>query len=380
MFTTMKSQRRSCGGRMARFAGAAVALALNAAGAQAADLAVARPAPAAADSPVAAQAPAPLGVFGVDMLGEGKISVSLMPSFARLGGPQMGRTQVSPPYVISNVVSGRTPVGAHLLRMVPTSFEFFSQSASIAYGLTPNITLVAATSFLEKNVNMLTFKGLAGFTPLGTSTGHTEGFGDTMVAGVWRVYQDGMNQVNVNLGLSLPTGGTTNVQTLLLPNGTAPSNIAFYGMQEGSGTVDALPGVAYSGVLNAWSWGASYRARLALGDNTQGWRYGEYQEVNAWGGYTWTPGLETTLRINASTQTAIHGLDPLIKGYAQGANPYFYGGEHVDVFGGANISGRFFGVPAATLAIEAGLPLYQNLNGPQAARDWQIGMALRYKI
>ena len=36
-----------------------------------------------------------------------------------------------------------------------------------------------------------------------------------------------------------------------------------------------------------------------------------------------------------------------------------------------------FGVEAATLAIEAGTPIYQNLNGPQLFRNWQVLTALR---
>lgn len=335
---------------------------------------------AAPASPFPAQAPAPLGVFGVDMLPQGKFSVFAGAGYLRLGGPQIGGSPVSSQYVIANVVSNRTPVGTHLLRLVPQSFDIYGETIGASYGFTPDITGVVAASIVEKNVNMLTFKGLVGATPLGNSVGETRGFGDTTVAGIWRVYRDPVNQINLNLGLSLPTGGTTDNQTLLLPTGASPSLRAFYGMQPGTGTFDALPGIAYSGVRDAWSWGLSYRARLPLGANAQGWRYGDYHEINAWGGYTWLPGLETTLRVNGSTQTAIHGLDAGILGFAQGANPLFYGGQHVDLFGGVNVNGRFVGLPNASIAIEGGAPLYQNLNGPQAARNWQVGVAVRYKL
>ena len=168
--------------------------------------------------------------------------------------------------------------------------------------------------------------------------------------------------------------------SLLLPNNTAPSKRGFYAMQPGSGTVDALPGASYSGVLKAWSWGLSYRGRLPLDRGGQGWAYGDLHDFNAWGGYSWLPGLETTLRLNGSTQGSIHGQDMLIRGYAQGADPLFYGGQQVSIFGGLIVSGRFIHLNAAQFGVEAGAPVWQRLNGPQLGRDWQVNLALRYKL
>jgi hypothetical protein len=92
------------------------------------------------------------------------------------------------------------------------------------------------------------------------------------------------------------------------------------------------------------------------------------------------PGLETTLRLNGTTQGAIGGNDPILLGYAQGSDPLFYGGQQVSVFGGVIVSGRYYGLPAAQVGLEWGVPLYQRLNGPQLGRDWQLNLALRYKL
>lgn len=332
----------------------------------------------AADAP--AQPPAPLGVFGVDMPAAGKLVVSFLPSYTRLQGSRIGAHQVSPAYIVSNVVSAYTPIGTHLLRMVPKSLDIDSQGLAIAYGLSPSVTLFASTAILEKDVNMEAFSGLAGLTPLGFKVGSTAGIGDTTLASILRIHSDAVNQVKVNMGLSLPTGGTADDISLLLPNDTAPAKRGFYAMQPGSGTVDALPGLAYSGVLRAWSWGLAFRARLPLDRNSNGWRYGDLEELNAWGGYTWTPGFETTIRLNGSTQGRIVGHDPGITGYAQGADPLFYGGRQVSLFGGVVVGGRHFGLGAAQFSLEAGAPLCQDLNGPQLGRDWQINLALRYKL
>ncbi len=326
------------------------------------------------------QAPAPIGVFGVDMPSTGKFVVSLLPSFARLQGNQIGTDSVTPQYIVTNVPSAYTPVGNHELRLVPDNLAIDSQALSVAYGYADYLTLVAATALVEKSVTMQSFKGLTGTTPLGVSVASTQGLGDSALAAIVRIYSDPVNRVSLNMGLALPTGSTTDNISLLLPNNTIPEKRGFYAMQPGTGTVDALPGISYSGRIDAWSWGLAYRARLPLDNNAEGYRYGALNELNAWSGYSWLPGIETTFRLNGTIQGAIHRNDPAIRGYAQGSDPLYYGGQQVSAFAGAIVSGRYFSLPAAQVGVEAGVPVYQQINGPQLARDWQVNLALRYKF
>jgi hypothetical protein len=86
------------------------------------------PAPAA----LPPQAPTPLGVFGVDMPAAGKVVLAVSPSFTRLQGSKIGATSVSADYIVSNVVSPDTPVGSHLLRMVPHSLSVDTEGFSVA--------------------------------------------------------------------------------------------------------------------------------------------------------------------------------------------------------------------------------------------------------
>jgi hypothetical protein len=62
-------------------------------------------------------------------------------------------------------------------------------------------------------------------------------------------------------------------------------------------------------------------------------------------------------------------------GAMQGANPDLYGGEHVDSYGGLEFAGHAFGLGNTRLAIEGGVPVYQNLNGPQLGQDYQLNLA-----
>jgi hypothetical protein len=201
-------------------------------------------------------------------------------------------------------------------------------------------------------------------SPVRISVNATESFGDTSVISLWRIYEDQIHHVQLNLGVSLPTGSTTRSMTMLSPMNMAMAMRASYDMQLGSGTVDLLPGASYVGHIRRWSWGAIWRTRLALEDNTEGYRHGDLHEISVWGGYTLMPGITTTARLAGTDQNPIHNSDPMIAGLAQDMNPSFYG-KQLDLLGGIDIAGARFGLNAATIAIEAGGAVFQNLNGPQ---------------
>ena len=114
--------------------------------------------------------------------------------------------------------------------------------------------------------------------------------------------------------------------------------------------------------------------------NPQGYRWGNLHEFNGWAGYTWMPGLTTTFRVCGTTQGHIDGFDPLINGPAVPANPLFYGGQRVELFGGGSISGKLIGIENALILVEAGAPVYQNLNGPQIKKNWQAAARLAFKF
>ena len=108
--------------------------------------------------------------------------------------------------------------------------------------------------------------------------------------------------------------------------------------------------------------------------------WGNYQEVNGWAGYTWFPGFTTTARANFNVQSPIVGADGWIIGKIQVADPNFYGGKRIELFGGASLDGKLLGFSGVSLLVEGGIPVYQNLDGPQLAKAWQATAALRWKI
>lgn len=360
---------------------AGVALAVGAAHAADAPKAILETAPKASletPPPPPPPPPAPLGVFGADMPPAGKLVLSIIPQFANASTMLKGTRAVSSEQIVTTTPWYFDPTKK--LRGVPQNAFVATQTLALAYGVTKDLSVVVTVGMVEKNLDFLTFKGPSGATRLGMSYTGTASIADTTVSGIYRVYADPIHRIQLNLGMSFPTGSDQSTFRLLQADGTYLTSRAFYAMQIGTGTFDIMPGAVYAGHLGKWSWGVSYRGRLPLADNPEGYRYGDLHTFDGWGGYTWIPGLTTTLRVNAALQGPIRGYDPLIVGKAPAANPNFYGGQRIDLFGGATISGKFIGLDDVSVAIEGGPTVYQNLNGPQLSKNWQAGMALRFKI
>ena len=319
----------------------------------------------------------PAGVSGAAMVCQGQVMAMYMPMYMNMEGNYIGADKVSTATLLKTPnLTGNGPAN---LRIIPGAMDADMNMFGVTYGVTDAVNVMVMGNYVDKDMTMTTYSGMGSsmMSPkvLGTQTYGTDGFGDVSVVGMVRVYEDGINHVHVNFGLSLPTGSTTEQMNMLSPMGTYMLMRANYGMQLGTGTYDFLPGVTYTGAKDLWSWGALYRGRFAL-DSNQGYHWGDINQLSGWLGYTVLPGVTATARVAGSVQGKIDGNDPQIYGAMQGAYPGWYGGERVDLFGGIEIAGHQFGLGHTKLAIEAGFPIYQDLNGPQIGESWQLNAAL----
>ncbi|QGM46294.1 outer membrane protein [Methylocystis heyeri] len=363
-----------------------IALAGGAAGtALAADPSVTSPAPAPAPEAAPQKAPpVPLAVFGDNLPAPGKLVISVIPTFFDNAHVQVGTNNVTPQQVVTFNRWYWNP--STLLTVVPQEQFGKMQTVTLAYGLMKDWSVVLTAGTIQRLSYLNVFGTGPGFgagniIQRGTSNPGTDTIADVSASLVWRAYEDPIHRVKVNLGMAFPTGSNHNIGgAVMQTTGTYAINEAFYGMQPGTGTFDVLPGILYGGHLDAWSWGLSYRARLGLGMNPEGYRWGNYQEFNGWFGYTWIPGVTTTFRTNFNIQSQISGADWWLFGKLPSANPLWYGGKRIEVYGGIDIDGKLFGLPGLSVGFEGGVPVYQNLNGPQLAKNWMAGMALRWRV
>mgnify|MGYP001349066413 CR=1 FL=1 len=325
----------------------------------------------------------PIGMMGSHMHKKGDWMVSYRYMHMDMDGNRDGTSRVDPVTIATteaNRFFGMTGQPS-TLRVVPTDMSMEMHMFGAMYAPSDWLTLMAMINFEEKEMDHITFAGGMGTTVLGNFTTKSEGWSDTKLTGLIRLFEDDMHHVHANLGLSLPTGSIDEEATVLTPMGMRPKLRMPYAMQLGTGTFDLLPGLTYSGHKGDWGWGAQYSAEIRLEDeNSEGYAWGDKHSLSAWGAYQWTPWISTSARVTGTTQDSIDGIDSQIMAPVQTADPDNYGGEVIELGLGINLYGQVGVVKGHKVAIEATAPLYRDLNGPQLETDMKLTIGWQYSF
>lgn len=327
---------------------------------------------------VRADGHAPIGVMGDHMHGKGEWMLSYRYMYMDMEGNRDGETELSPETIIATTANRffGIPGQPANLRIVPTEMTMDMHMFGAMYAPTDWLTLMAMTMYIEKSMDHVTFNG-AGTTQIGTFTTKTKGIGDTKVGGLIRLFDRGAHHLHLNAGVSIPTGSTEKRDDILAPNGMTMNVRLPYPMQLGSGTVDVLPGLTYSGTLNNFSWGAQYMGTFRIGRDN-GYSLGDKQEITGWVSYQWLPWISTSTRLAYAHTGQIEGIDPNIVGPVQTADPDNHGGDVVSLLFGANLAGQTGLMRGHRLSFEAGIPLHRDLNGPQMETDLTLTAGWQY--
>lgn len=317
---------------------------------------------------------APIGVMGDHLHKKGELMLSYRYSYMDMDGNRIGTNSVSPQQIVSTVPNQffGTPGQPPTLRVVPTSMRMEMHMFGAMYAPTDNITLMVMGMYSKREMDHVTFQGPTGTTVLGNFTTRSSGFGDTKVAGLIRLHDDGKHKIHLNAGISIPTGSINEEDQVLTPTGATATVRLPYPMQLGSDTWDLEPGITYRGFSSDWGWGAQAKASIRLGENSEDYALGDRYEATAWFSYLFSNSVSTSLRIKGTTQDRIDGRDTRIVGPVQTAQTDFQGGDRIDLLAGVNFlvtEGVFKG---HRFALEAGAPIYQDLNGPQLETDLLI--------
>ncbi len=86
------------------------------------------------------------------------------------------------------------------------------------------------------------------------------------------------------------------------------------------------------------------------------------------------------MRLTARSTGRVDGRDPNIVAPVQTADPSFQGGDRADLGVGINLSGQEGSRRGLRFGGELGIPIYQDLNGPQMEADWSFTAVLRYML
>jgi hypothetical protein len=294
---------------------------------------------------------APVGVFGDHTLPVGTFHVSYRYLQNSYDQNYVGSHRVS-----TGSIAGQYPYA-------PANGVSNSQVALIEYGVTRDLTMLAYLPFQHNEINSVTSTGdyKASYTNPG----------DIRIMGLYVLNRGVASQSHLNFGLSLPVG--------MLETGTeAPLQTAPnlpYQLRTSSGTYDVLLGYTYRRQTDRWTWGSQINAVVPTGKNTLGYENGNQLQITSWLSRRWTERWSTSGRIDAHFIGGMRcedsrlntALSPVNLSTAQGGN-YLNGLLGLNYYLGRP-ENRIF---EQRLYLEAGVPFYQSLNGPQLGVSWLL--------
>ena len=197
----------------------------------------------------------------------------------------------------------------------------------------------------------------------------TEGVGDIAVSANYSWNDVGEGLWGLSLGLTLPTGSIDELGDT--PRAPGDQELP-YTMQLGSGTYDFPIELSYHNT-GSHDFYLGLSGNIRSGYNSRNYRLGNNFTLR--GRYQME--LSSTLRTYAELGFRYSGT---IKGQddsllvnapfpypASITNPKLYGGKRIDA--GLGLSWTF--VKDSTFNIEIGMPIYENLNGPQPKEQWR---------
>lgn len=311
---------------------------------------------------------APISIMGDHTHAKGSWMVSYRYMRMDMDGMRQGTDRIS-----------SSDVFAEGFLVTPESMTMDMHMLGFMYGFSDKLTLTLMGNYIESEMDHSVSQMAAAMINGGSTefTTRTNGIGDTRIGGLYRFFLKENQKAHFGLSLSLPTGSSDEKDRTPGPGGPATRQLPA-AMQLGSGTVDLLPSVTYVQQFENTSFGLQANAIVRLEDeNSNGYRFGNVFGLTTWSGYNLNKWLGLNLGLNYTytgelrgtqddvNQEAMMGMSRTIP-TAFGEN---YGGERVDGIVGIN-----FYVPRGPfkdhrLAVDARLPVWQDLNGLQLETD-----------
>ena len=218
------------------------------------------------------------------------------------------------------------------------------------YGVTDRFTVMAMIPYLE---NQMDVTRRMQNDVIETESG---GLSDVSLTGIFRVLDRGLVKMFFSMGLFLPTGSIKENR-----NGVRQG----YPMQLGSGSTAVQPQLTFTHIFNNFSIGLQTGIKRFLHENSENYQLGNRYFSSLWGAYNWLPGWSSSLRLSYQAIDPIMGQDANINPMmAPPNNPGLQHGQKSFLWLGNNWLGTTW-AQGHRLAIELGIPIYQDLAGPQ---------------
>lgn len=300
----------------------------------------------------------PIGIMGDHVHHKGGWMTTYRYSRMEMDGNRSDTSSVSSADILNNFM------------VSPLKMTMEMHMFGVMHGLTDTLTLMVMAPYTRLTMDHVNRMGV-------NFTTKTDGLGDVTLSGIYSLYQKGVRQLLLNAGISLPTGSIDERgDTPAGANSKLP-----YPMQLGSGTYDILPGVTYRDAGGSYSWGAQLRTVLRFGENSEHYRLGNVYQFSSWIVRTFSPVFSASLRLDGKAWGEIDGsdteLNPMM---VPTARTDLRGGERIDVLLGMSYSLPKDSFGDSRLAVEAGAPIYQRLDGPQLETDYRFTAGFQYNF
>ena len=316
---------------------------------------------------------APLGIMTDHIHGKGEWTITYSYMNMAMKGNCVGQNRIDDNSIFVNYM------------MAPNTMQMQMHMLMGMYGISDRLTVMTMFTFLSNDMNMnmspdassMNMPGMNSATPAGSMNSKTSGISDTKLYALYRVMEKNKQRIIVGLGISLPTGSVTQQGTNLL--GT--NQRLAYPMQLGTGTYDLLPNLTYIGQLEKFSWGGFAGANIKILSNSESYNWGNEYNVSGWIAYKWLSFASSSLRFEGIQADAISGYDKnvaLLMYNDPNSNASNYGGQRANIYLGLNFYIYKNALKGVRLLVEYGIPVYQNLNGPQMSLHNILQAGIQY--
>ncbi len=321
-------------------------------------------------APYNADGHAPIGVMAEHMHNAGEFMLSYRFQPMAMSGLQDGSAELADAeaLAVDNPFFGN-PGQPPKMRILPREMPMNMHMFGAMLGIHDRVTLMGMGMFMSRDMTLETHNMMG--APIGTFEPGSSGIGDSSLSAMIGL-SSGEVRAHLIAGVGIPTGSLDTTGEVLLPTGMQRELRLPYAMQLGSGTFDAQPGIVVQTKRGNVSVGGQLRGKIRFGENSEGYRLGNEVLATAWAMVQPVPAAALTARVQFDQMGAIEGQDGMIAGPVPTADPSNYGGTRVTGLIGLNLAGQSGAIREHRLAFELGIPLYQDLNGPQMPRSWQF--------
>lgn len=242
--------------------------------------------------------------------------------------------------------------------MAPTNMNMRMHMLGGMYAVTNKLTVMGMLPYASNYMEMIDRMGMS-------SKMQSSSLGDISLTALYSLYKSHQQNLQLNLGVSIPSGSiheSTTVNHMQQNNDMCLP----YTMQTGSGTLDFMPAISYTAIHRSFVYGIKWQGRLRTGENSKSYRLGNLTSLDSWLAYQQNNWLSYSLRLQALKNWETEGqdveLNPMMSPTSDALNT---GGSVVNAFVGTSCTIRKGPFEGHRLALEYGVPLYQNLNGIQ---------------